>query len=396
MTGTHASVTAGPTEEPTRRADPPAPRVDLRLGERESLDAVRRASTWAEAHGLVTLWASEAAHDPFLPLAVAAQETTRLELGTGIAVAFGRTPLATAQAAWDLQHFSGGRFRLGLGTQVKAHVERRYGTAWHGAVPQLREYVECCRAIWACWQTGGRPEFRGRYYRFDLTNPEFQPSPLPEEHAAVPVWIAAVGPRMAHLAGEIADGVHVHAFHTAAYLRDGVLRRVREGRAAAGREGGDDVVAASSPVMAGVAHDEREVDELRRGFRAHVAFYASTRAYRGVLEHVGCADLQEPLRRLGAEGEWDRMTAMIPDDVLDEFVVVDEAPALGRRLRSRYAGALTQLSLYRGGDRFMDAGDWTELIAALGESTPSRAREGGRAGAPAVARGRPDRAAGEG
>ncbi len=341
--------------------------MDLRLAARESLDAVRETAAWADEQGFSTLWASEAGHDPFLPLVAASEVSNRLELGTGIAVAFARTPFATAQVSWDLQHFSGGRFRLGLGSQVRAHVERRYGATWHGAVTQLREYVECCRAIWASWQTGELHEYRGDVYRFELSNPEFEPSPLPEGRAPVPVWIAAVGPRMARLAGELADGVHVHAFHTPEYLRERFMPSIHEGRAAAGHEGAD--VEASSPVMAGVAHDDTEVEALRAHFRSHVAFYASTRAYRPVLEHLGCEELQRPLRDLSSEGRWDDMAALIPEDVLDAFVVVDEPASLGRRLRERYEGILTELSLYRGGDRFTGPADWEALLAAL--SSPS-------------------------
>lgn len=338
-------------------------RMDVRLQDRESLAGIRETAAWAERHGLATLWASEAAHDPFIPLAVAAAESETVAVGTGIAVAFARTPFSTAQVAWDLQRFSGGRFRLGLGSQVRSHVERRYGTAWHGAVPQLRDYIECCRAIWSCWQSGERPEFRGRFYRFDLSNPEFEPTPLPAAHADIPVWIAAVGPKMADLAGQVGDGVHVHAFHTPDYLREHLLARVGEGRAKAGR--GSEPVQASSPVMAGVAHDEGEVEALRRHFRAHVAFYASTSAYRGVLEFMGCADLRTPLSGLAADGRWEEMAALVPDDVLDRIVVIDEPEALGATLRERYGGILTQLSLYRGGDRFMDEDDWVALLDAL-------------------------------
>lgn len=343
-------------------------RYDLRLSDRSSPAAIAGVARWAEEMALATLWASEAGHDPFLPLALAAADTRQLPLGTGIAIAFARSPFATAQAAWDLQRLSEGRFLLGLGSQVRAHIERRYGQPWHGAVPQMREYVECLRHIWACWQTGERPSYRGRIYRFDLTNPEFEPPRLPDAEARIPIWLGAVGPAMTSLAGEIADGLHVHAFHTEGYLRARVLPAVAEGR----RRSGQPVapLPATCPVLAACAHDERQRDTMRRTFRAHIAFYASTPAYVPVLEDAGCAELHPRARALSRESRWEEMADIVPDDVLDDFVVIDEPRALGARLRAKYEGILTQLALYRGGDRFMREEDWPVFLDALGHGAP--------------------------
>ena len=337
---------------------------DVRLRSRTSAESIAGEAAWAERYRCATLWSSEAAHDPFLPLVVAALETSNLPVGTGIAVAFARSPFVTAQMAWDLQRLSAGRFRLGLGSQIKAHIERRYGHPWHGAVGQMREYVECLRHAWGCWQTGERPSYRGTIYRYDLTNPEFEPPPLPDEHARIPLWLAAVGPAMTRLAGEIADGLHVHTFHTEEFLRRRVLPGVAEGRRRAGRK--PESLPASCPVMAGCAHDERELSELRRVFRTNVAFYASTPAYLPVLEEAGCAEIHGTLRALSREARWEDMAALISDEILDQFVVIDEPRAVGARLRARYEGILTQLSLYRGGERFMREEDWPGLLDALG------------------------------
>ncbi|MGE0384076.1 MAG: TIGR03617 family F420-dependent LLM class oxidoreductase [Gammaproteobacteria bacterium] len=337
-------------------------KYDLRLTDRSSFQAIAATADFAERHGIVTLWSADTIHDPFLALAAAARDTRRVKLGTGIAVAFGRSPVVTALMSWDLQRLSGGRFVLGLGTQIKAHVERRFGMHWHGAATQMREYVACLRNIWSHWQRGESPSYRGQIYRCDLSNPEFQPVPLPEAQARIPIWIGAVGLGMARLAGEIADGVHVHAFHTPEYLRAQFLPALAAGR---GHSGGLGPLELSCPVFGGVAYDGEQRRILRDEFRKHIAFYASTAAYLPILEAAGCADLHEPMRALSREKRWAEMAARIGDDVLDAFVVIDEPAALGARLRERYSGILTQLSLYRGAERFIKPQDWPALIEAL-------------------------------
>jgi probable F420-dependent oxidoreductase len=334
-----------------------------RVPDTSSVDAILARAARAESLGMAGIWSAEAARDPFLPLAVAAGPTVRLQLGTGIAVAYARAPYATAIASWDLQRLTGGRFRLGLATQVRAHIERRFGMSWPGGVGALREYVQTMRAVWRTFQTGERPDFEGRHYRFTLMNPEFQPEPLPEDHSHIPVWLAAVGPASARLAGEVADGLHVHAFHTPGYLRDVVFRAVHEGREQAGAAPG---IEATCPVFAGTAHDDAQARELREEFRTALAFYASTRGYLPVLEYEGLGALQAPLAELARERRWDDMPALIDDEVLDRFVVIDEPVRLARRLLERYDGLLTELALYRGGDRFASDEDMALLVEELG------------------------------
>lgn len=311
-----------------------------------------------------TVWCAEAARDPFIPLGIVASSTDRVAVGTGIAVAFARSPYATAQAAWDLQLLSGGRMRLGLATQVRAHIERRYGVDWPGGVSALREYIQCCRAIWDTWQHETPPRFEGEHFRFTMTNPEFIPAALDDGDWPIPIWIAAVTPRSARLAGEVGDGLHVHAFHTESYLREVLLPAAAGPREAAGRAG---TLPATCPVFAGIAHDERQAAALRQDYRQQVAFYSSTRGYLPVLRHSGLDHLHEPLRELARERRWQEMTALVGDDVLDRFVVIDEPKTLARKLLARYGGVLSELSLYRTSDRFASDDDMSVLIEGLAE-----------------------------
>lgn len=336
---------------------------DLRLTDRSSIESVRATAAFAERHGMATLWSADTVSDPFLALAIAAQETHGVQIGTAIAVAFARSPFSTALMSWDLQRWSEGRFILGLGSQVRAHIERRFGVRWHGGVTQLREYVACLRNIFARWQAGEAPDYRGDIYRCELSNPEFQPAPLPDESAYIPIWIGAVGLGMAQLAGEVADGVQVHAFHTPEYLRDAVLPALGAGRKRADGLGSLEL---SCPVFGGVTYDDHQRDELCRETKKHIAFYGSTRAYLPVLESADCAELQGPLRDLSRQQRWREMADMIPDTVVDRFAIFDEPERLGARLAERYDGILTQLSLYRGMDRFIKPDDWSLLLSGLG------------------------------
>jgi probable F420-dependent oxidoreductase len=334
-----------------------------RIPDTSSVEAITARARRAERLQMAGLWSAEAARDPFLPLVTAATATSQLLLGTGIAVAYARSPYATAMTSWDLQRLSGGRFRLGLATQVRPHIERRFGMPWPGGVGALRDYVATVRAVLHTFQTGEKPDHRGPHYQFTLMNPEFQPEPLPGGWAQIPIWLAAVGPASARLAGEIADGLHVHAFHTPAYLRDVLLAEVASGRA---RAGSATPIQATCPVFAGIAHDDDQARIVRDDFRGALAFYASTPGYRAVLEHEGLGDLHEPLHELSRQRRWADMSALIDDDVLDRFAIVDAPAALGARLRERYDGLLTELALYRGGDRFASDEDMDVLVRELG------------------------------
>lgn len=338
----------------------------LQAGEWTTPQAMTATAQRAEALGFATIWTSEAGHDPYLPVMGIAAATQSVKTGTAIAVAYARSPYSTATAAWDLQRYSGGRFRLGLATQVKAHIERRYSTPWPGGVGALEEYIACCRAIWSTFQTGVKPAFHGEHYRFDLVNPEFNPGPLPEGQDDIPIWLAAVNALSAKLAGKVAHGLHVHAFHTQAYLRDVLLPAVRDGRAQA-----SDAALARRPIeatcsmFAGIAHDDAQAKAIRDTMRKFVAFYASTPAYKPVLDHEGCGEIHAPLRAMTREGRWSEMPALVDDSILDRFLVVDSPRRLGRRIAGKYRGLLTEVSLYREGGQFASEADWAELLAGL-------------------------------
>ncbi|MCU1481289.1 MAG: luciferase-like protein [Subtercola sp.] len=312
---------------------------------------------------MATMWSSESARDPYLALALATSVTEHVKLGTGIAVAYGRPPYATAQAAWHLQQLSGGRFQLGLATQVRAHIERRYGMPWPGGVGAFREYILCCRAIWNHWQFGTSPDFEGEHYRFTLSNPEFRPAPLPGVEYEIPLWVAGVGPRMVELAGELGQGLHVHAFHTPSYLSEVLLPAAHRGRRMAGRP---EQIDATCPVFAGIVHDGAEESVLRENVRQQIAFYASTPAYVAVLEHEGYAGIHEPARQLAREKRWHELAGLVDDSLVDRFAIFDTPRELALRLRARYDGLLTEVGLYRGGDRFASPGELAEFVGLLG------------------------------
>jgi probable F420-dependent oxidoreductase len=284
----------------------------------------------AEEVGFDTIWTQETKHDPLLPCALIAEHTTRLQFGTAIAVSFARSPATLAYTAWDLAAQSGGRFILGLGTQVKAHIERRFGQPWPASpVKKLREQIEAIRAFWDCWQNGTRLNYRGEYYRLTLMSPFFHPGPI--EHPNIPIYIAGVNRGLAKLAGELCQGFHAHPFHSPRYLREVILPAIREG----GRT-------VSISVTAFVATTPEEMNFAR----AQIAFYASTPSYRPVMSLHGWGEVAEKLSTHAARGEWSEMPALISDEMLHEFCLVTEEGRLVDDLRKRYEGIADRLNLY--------------------------------------------------
>jgi probable F420-dependent oxidoreductase len=282
-----------------------------------------------EALGYDGVWTAETQHDPFLALASAAITTSRVTLGTAIATAFTRSPMVTAMIGWDLQRASAGRFVLGLGTQVRAHNVRRFSVPWSAPAPRLREVVEALRHIWGAFQGEHRLRFRGEHYRHDLLNPFFDPGPI--EHMPPPIYLAAVTPTMYRLAGEIADGVHVHPFHTARYLREVALPELGGRRAE---------LTLVSSVFCVVGDDADTV-------REQIAFYGTTPTYRPVFEAHGWGELQERLNTLLAAGDTAGMVAAIDDEVLDAFAVRSDSWAdAARAVRKRYDGLLDRVGIY--------------------------------------------------
>jgi probable F420-dependent oxidoreductase len=290
-------------------------------------------ATRARAAGYDGVWSSEVRHDPFLPLARAATVAAPLELGTSIVVAFARNPMILASTAWDLQAMSGGRFLLGLGSQVRAHIERRFSMPWSHPAARMREFILALHAIWASWQHGTRLDFQGDFYRHTLMTPAFDPGPL---HCDPPkVLLAAVGKRMTSVAAEVADGLLVHGFTTQSYLSEVTLPALAAGLAKVGRPRADFEVKYSPFVVTG--SDEKELAEAAVDVKERIAFYASTPSYRTVLEHHGWGDLQTELNLLARRGEWGAMGGLIDDEVLAAFALVALRPelpaALGRWVR---------------------------------------------------------------
>jgi probable F420-dependent oxidoreductase len=304
----------------------------------------------AEALGFDGLWTVETRHDPFLPLALAAEHTGRVSLGTAIAVAFPRSPTVMAHTAWDLQAASSGRLILGLGTQVKGHLERRFSVKWTAPGPRLREYIGTLRAIWQAWQTGGPVSVRGEHYTVTLMTPFFAPGPI--EHPRIPIYIAAVNAYNLRLAGELGDGVHLHPFHSARYLREFALPAIEAGLQKSGRTRGEITLATSVFMVTG--RTTAEVAEARQHARAQIAFYASTRTYEPVLAAHGWADLTPRLHRKSVEGDWRGMTSLITDEMLAAFAVEAPLDELAAALRGRYTGLLDRVAPYLPLDRRCD------------------------------------------
>jgi probable F420-dependent oxidoreductase len=298
-----------------------------------------------EALGFDCLWSAETQHDPFLPLAVAATATSRIKLGTSIAVAFPRSPMVLAHISWDLAKASSGRFILGLGSQVKGHNERRFSVKWEAPAARMREVVQALRAIWDCWQNGTKLNFKGQFYRFDLMTPFFSPGPI--EHPRVPVYVAGVNPTMCRVAGEVCDGLHVHPFNSPKYLRELVQPAVNEGLAKSGRGRGDFTYATSSFVVVG--DTEAEQAQARQAVKQQIAFYASTRTYEPVLAVHGWQDLVPHLHRKSVEGDWKGMADLITDEMVDVYAVTGTHDDVGRKLRERYDGLLDRTAFYQPG-----------------------------------------------
>jgi probable F420-dependent oxidoreductase len=291
-----------------------------------------------ERLGADGLWSYETVHDPFLPLLVAALATERVRLGTGIAVAFARTPYALAQTAWDLQRVSGGRLLLGLGTQVRAHVERRFSAEFEHPAARIADYIRCLRAIWDTFQNGARPAYEGRFYRFTLISDFFNPGPI--EHPEIPISLAGVGETMARIAGEVADGFQVHPLHSPGYLRDVVRPAIAGGARAAGRDPAKVDLIASVFIVTGETEAERAKAESYA--RQQIAFYASTPTYRPFLAYHGFEALGKELSALARAGRFAEMPARVPDALLEAVAVSAEPARVGAAIRARYADDLVQ------------------------------------------------------
>lgn len=308
----------------------------------KDLNAIGDTSRQIEAYGFHGLWTAETAHNPFLPLTHVASATSRIQLGTAIAVAFPRSPMVMANTAWDLAEQSKGRFILGLGTQIKPHITKRFSTEWSAPVPRLREYIESLRAIWNTWQNAVPLRYIGEHYRFTLMTPFFSPDPMP--YADIPIYIAGVNEGLCRLAGELCQGFHVHPFHTVRYLKDLIIPNITAGAEKAGRKRNDVKLTCAIFVVTG-----RNADEMRNNaivVKSQIAFYASTPSYASVLEMHGWQDVRERLGAMARENRWAEMWQEISDDMLNEIAVVALLDELPHKVKERYDGLLDRVGYY--------------------------------------------------
>jgi probable F420-dependent oxidoreductase len=327
-------------------------KVDGGLGFGGSTDGVGALAKAQEDAGYDGVWTAETSHDPFLPILLGAEHTETIELGTGIAVAFARNPVTTAMIANDLQLASKGRFLLGLGSQIKPHIEKRFSMPWSHPAPRMREYVLAMRAIWDNWN-GVTPklEFRGDFYTHTLMTPFFNPGP--NQYGPPKVFLAAVGEKMTEVCGEVCDGMLVHGFTTERYIREVTLPALERGFKAGNRDRKDFQLSIPAFVVTGTNDEEMEAAAV--GVRRQIAFYGSTPAYKGVFELHGWNDLHPKLNALSKEGKWEEMGTAISDDVLDAFAVVASPDKVAAGLLTRFSDILDRLSFYApyGGDRDM-------------------------------------------
>ncbi|MET4697966.1 putative F420-dependent oxidoreductase [Constrictibacter sp. MBR-5] len=302
------------------------PQGDLR----KTVEAAKRI----EAAGYDAVATQENRHDPFLPLAAAAVSTERLGLATSVAIAFPRSPMVVANACWDLQETSRGRFTLGLGSQVKGHNERRFGIPWSPPAPRMKEYVEALRAIWTCWRTGGELNYQGEHYRFSLMTPGFVPPGSGQP--PIPVTIAAVNPAMLRVAGHVCDGVRLHPFCTRRYAEEVVMPQIAEGMRRGSRERKNFEVSGGGYIVTGP--DEASLRAGIEFVRYRIAFYGSTRLYWPVLELHGFHDLCRTLNRMVAAGQWDRIAAEVPDEAVELFAAIGTYDGIVSAIEKRFGG----------------------------------------------------------
>lgn len=317
-------------------------KLDASLMGTDDLLCIPQIARAAEELGFDGLWSSETNHDPFMPLALAATTTSRMTLGTAIALSFTRSPMTLAYTCWDLAAMTQGRFILGLGTQVKAHNERRFSVPWDAPVPRLREVIESLRAIWHAWRTGERLNYRGQYYTFTLMTPFFTP---PRHEYPIPITIAGVNTGLCRLAGELCEGFHVHPLNSVKYLTEVVRPAIAEGAARAGRRLDDVVLIASAFIVTG--RNTQETAAMREFVRQQIAFYASTPSYRVIFAIHSWEEVAEELSALAARKRWGDMPALISDEMVETFAVVAPPEEVGQAVLARYTGLVDRITFYR-------------------------------------------------
>lgn len=322
---------------------------------------VGRQAALAEALGYDGIVTEETKEDPFIVMALAAQATSRIGLATGVAIAFPRAPAVTAMSAWTLAKLSRGRFALGLGSQVKGHIERRFGLKWSPPGPWLRDYVRALRAIWSCWQNGTRLDYQGEHYKLSLMVPLFAPAPI--GHPDIPIHLAAVNPYMCQVAGEVAEGIRAHPVCTPRYIAEAMWPAAQKGAAKAGRDLAGFAMGAM-PLIA-TAPDRASLADKVRDVRARIAFYASTPAYLIAFETEGYGDVARELQHYSRAQRWEEMPAFIDDAMLDRYAVIGTYEEIAEKLRTRFAGCATHLQFAIPAATANEQAALKELLASL-------------------------------
>ena len=305
-----------------------------------SVQGIAEAARKSEERGYDIFSSSEIGHNPFLPLVLAAEHTDHVQLQTSIALSFARSPMDTAYIAWDIQNLSNGRFTLGLGSQVRGHVIRRFSMPWSAPAPRMREYILALRHIWDSWQTGTKLDFSGDHYSFNLMPPFFNPGPI--QNPDVKISIAAVNPNMIRVAGEVCDGVILHSFNTPKYTREVVMPNLQKGAERTGRSIEDIEISGGGFIVTG--GDEEELEKNKTETKNRISFYASTRSYADVMDTHGWQDTHEKLYRMSIDGDWGNMGKQITDDMLDNFAVVGTHHEIAAKIKSTYGRYATSVS----------------------------------------------------
>ncbi len=307
-----------------------------------TMDTAAAEAKRLAAIGYDGVYSLEGSWDPFFPLVLASEHAPELDIATGIAVAFPRNPSHIAYQAWDLQKFSKGKFNLGIGSQVKAHIEKRFGVDFNPPAARMREYILAVKAFFNCWQHGERLDFQGKYYRHTLMTPMFNPGPNP--YGLPPIMLGALGPKMTEVAGEVADGLIVHPFNSQPFIEETTLPSVDVGLAKSGRSRDDFIMQINAIIITGETEEAYKAAE--KSVKDLLGFYASTPAYRPPMDAVGFGDLQPKLNALSKEGKWAELAAYIDDDFVDAFVVRGRPEEIAAKLKQKYGSYTDRLAIY--------------------------------------------------
>ncbi|WP_416898473.1 MAG: TIGR03617 family F420-dependent LLM class oxidoreductase [Minwuia sp.] len=335
-------------------------KIDCQLRDLDFTEVGTHAQKMEEM-GFDAAWTFEAGQDAFTPLTLAAAATKNIHLGTNIAVAFGRSPFAMAQQAWDIQKLSRGRMHLGLGTQVRAHIERRFSMPFDHPARRISDYVRCMKAIFDNFQNGTKPDYKGEFYQFTLNNPLFSPGAI--DHPDIPVYLAGVNPRMCRAAGEVADGFHAHPIHNMSYLKEVVLPAIDEGAKTRGKSVKD--LHVQTMVLIAAGETQAEIDKAVEDVRMQISFYGSTPNYRGVLEHMGYGDLGKELSQMMRSGQMAEMPKKIPDAIVEQVAVIGKLSEVGPKVRERYEGVLDRVAYYYPIPKDAEIGNWKAFTDAV-------------------------------